>query len=216
MSPLENNIFLASCGASGLLWCLCYILLVRRAALDKTHAMPLAPLCVNMSWEFIFGFVHPDEPPMNYINMIWLAVDAVIVWQYLRYARMEWPRNLPQGWFVPFFVLSLATAFAGVLTLTRDLQDWHGNYTGWGDQLLISITMILMLVRRGSVRGQSLYIVLSRCLGSMVLIPGQYVQAPESRFLAFVYVAFVAFDLIYIFLYIRQARIEGINPWTRL
>lgn len=216
MSALENNIYITSCAASGLLWSLCYVLLIRRAALDKAHAMPLAALCANLSWEFIFGFVHPDEPPMNYINIVWCCVDVIIVWQYLRYARAEFPKTIPQRWFVPFFCLSLAAAFFGILTLTRDLNDWHGSYTGWGGQLLISITMISLLVKRGSVRGQSLYIALSRFFGSVVLIPGQYIQAPESRFLIFIYVAFIVFDLIYITLYIRQAKLEGINPWKRL
>jgi len=216
MSDLENTIILVSGSACGLLWTLSYLLLIRRAALDKVHAMPMAPLCVNVSYEFIFAFIHPSAPPLNYINMIWFSVDLVIVWQYLRYARAEFPKSIPQGWFVPLFYLSLAAAFIAVLTLTRDLQDWEGNYTGWGDQMLISITMVMMLANRGSVRGQSLYIVFLRMFGSISLIPLQYIQAPGSRFLAFVYVAFVVCDLIYITLYIRQARAEGINPWKRL
>jgi hypothetical protein len=216
MTSTEELIYNVSCQCSGLLWSLCYILLIRRSALDRAHAMPLAPLCVNLSWEFIFGFLYPDAPPMNWINMIWCCVDVIIVWQYLRYARQEWPKNLPQACFAPFFVLCLVIAFFGVLTLTLDWKDWHGTYTGWGDELLICITMVSLLVRRGSVRGQSLYIALTRFFGSLVLIPGQYIQEPGSRFLIFIYAAFIVFDLIYICLYCRQARLEGINPWKRL
>lgn len=123
MSTLENTIFMTSCAACGLLWTISYILLIRRAALDKAYAMPLAPLCVNLGWEFIFGFVHPDSPPMNIVNIVWFGLDVIIVSQYLRYARAEFPKTLPQSWFTPFVMLSLITAFVGALTLTRDLND---------------------------------------------------------------------------------------------
>ncbi|MEZ5386286.1 MAG: hypothetical protein R3F13_12300 [Prosthecobacter sp.] len=216
MTDLENTIVMLSGSTCGLLWTLSYILIIRRAALDKAHAMPLAPLCVNVSYEFIFAFIHPSAPPLNVINMIWFGVDLIIFWQYLRYARAELPQLLPPSWFLPLTGLCLAAAFIGVLTFTRDVADWEGNYTGWGDQMLISITMVMLLLRRSSVRGQSIYIVLSRMLGSISLIPLQYIQDPRSRFLAFVYVAFVVCDSIYIALYIRQCRLEGINPWKRL
>lgn len=216
MTALEKSVFDVSCTVCGLLWMLSYLLIIRRASLDKAHGMPLAPLCANVSYEFIFAFVHPTSPPFHYVNMAWFGVDLVIAWQFLRYARAEIPRTLPASWFLPLVGLALTATSIGVLTFTRDVADWEGNYTGWGGQILNSITMVMLLLRRGSVRGQSIYIVLTRMLGSIVLIPGQYLQAPHSRFLAFIYVAFIVCDSIYIALYLRQARAEGINPWRRL
>jgi hypothetical protein len=215
MTPTQQFIFNLSASSSAILWAVCYVLIIRRGFKDRTYGMPLAPLCVNMSYEFIFGILHPDAPPMNYANIVWFLIDLIIVYQYLRFAPKEFPAQLPRQWFYPASVLALITAFAGVLSITYEFQDWHGNYTGWGDQLLISITFSCLLLRRQSVRGQSLYIVLSRMLGSIVLIPGQYVQTPHSIFLVYVYVAFVVFDSIYIMLYLRQCRLENINPWTR-
>ncbi len=216
MTALENNISMTSGCVSGLFWAACYLLLIRRAALDRAHAMPLAPLCLNISWEFIFGFVHPQPAPMNYVNMVWGGIDVIILWQYFRYGRAEFPKALPKSWFLPVLGLSLITAFLGVLTLTRELKDWDGNYSGWGAQILISITMISLLAKRGSVEGQSLYIALTRFIGSLAVIPMQYLQTPKSSFLALICVAFTVCDLGYIWLYLRQARMEGINPWTRI
>lgn len=215
MTPTQQFIFNLSASSSAILWVVCYALIIRRGFKDRTYGMPLAPLCVNMSYEFVFGILHPDDPPMNYANIAWILVDLVIVYQYLRFAPKEFPAQLPRQWFYPASVLALITAFAGVLSITYEFQDWHGNYTGWGDQLLISIIFSCLLLRRQSVRGQSLYIVLSRMLGSIVLIPGQYILTPHSIFLAYVYVAFVVFDCLYIMLYLRQCRLENINPWTR-
>lgn len=71
------------------------------------------------------------------------------------------------------------------------------------------------MIRRRSVKGQSLYIALSRVIGTLAVIPAQYLLTPKSKFLAFVYVAFLVFDLIYVTLLARQCRQEGINPWKR-
>lgn len=216
MSASENNILMASGIVSGIFWSLCYVLLIRRAALDQAHAMPLAPLCLNLAWEFIFGFVHPQAAPMNYVSMVWCGIDVIILWQYVRYGRAEFPKSLPKSWFFPVLGLSLTAALMGVLTLTRELKDWDGNYSGWGGQLVNSIAMISLLAKRGNVRGQSLYIALTRFIGSLAVIPMQYLQTPKSSFLALIYVAFTVCDLGYIWLYLRQARVEGINPWTRV
>jgi hypothetical protein len=216
MTSTEELIYTVSTTCCGLLWTTSYLLILRRARLDKAHGMPLAPLCVNISYEFIFGVLHPDKPPLNIVNIIWLLIDLWIGAQYLRYARAEFPAAFPRWLFHPMAFASLAIAFTAVLTLTYDLQDWQGNYTGWGDQMLISLSFIVMLGRRASVRGQSMYIALSRCLGTLTLIPAQYVLTPGGRFVTFVYVAYFLIDITYMLLLARQCRLEGINPWKRL
>jgi hypothetical protein len=216
LSPAQQTVTLISMTTSAALWLCCYVLIIRRGFKDQSYGMPLIPLCVNLSYEFIFGFLLPDQPPMNYANMAWFVVDLLIAFQYLRYGRRDFSSAVPQRWFVPGFLLALAVAFVGVLTLTYDLEDWAGNYSGWGCQLLISVSFSFFLLRRGSVRGQSLYIALTRLCGTLALVPGQALLAPRSLFLAFVYVTYPIFDLIYIVLYLRQCRAEGSNPWRRV
>jgi hypothetical protein len=46
---------------SGLLWTVTYLLIIRRGFLDHTYGMPLAALCANLSWEFVFSFVFPKD-----------------------------------------------------------------------------------------------------------------------------------------------------------
>lgn len=216
MTSPQQLIYTVSTSACGLLWTTSYLLILRRARLDQAHGMPLAPLCVNISYEFIFGILHPDKPPLNIVNIIWFIIDLMIGAQYLRYGRKEFSSAFPPRSFVPFTLACLALAAAGVLTLTYELQDWQGNYTGWGDQMLISLTFVALLGRRGSVRGQSMYIALSRCLGTLVLIPAQYVLTPNSQFLAYVYVSYLLIDITYMLLLARQCRLDGIHPWKRL
>lgn len=208
---------MASASASGVLWVVAYLLIIRRGFKDSSYGMPFAPLCINLSYEATFGFIFPDAPPMNYANQAWLLIDFVIFYQFIRFGRAEFERLLPGVWFLPMLGLSLLLAFCGVLAVTIEFDDWHGSYTGWGDQLLISISYIWLLLRRGSVAGQSVYILLARSLGTIVLIPAQMIQGPaDSVYLGFVYVSFIVLDAVYFALLIRQCRLQGINPWKRL
>lgn len=130
MSANQQIVYYISCLTSLLFWSICYLLIIHRAFKDKAYGMPLIPLCVNTSYEFIFGILHPDNPPVNYANIVWFFIDVVIVYQYLRYGKQELTAYVSSKWFAPAFLLTLATAFIGVLTLTYDLNDWQGNYTG--------------------------------------------------------------------------------------
>ncbi len=55
---------------SGLFWTATYILIIRRSILDRTYGMPLAALCANISWEFIFSFILPSASIQRIVNII--------------------------------------------------------------------------------------------------------------------------------------------------
>lgn len=213
---MESFVYNASYFAAGALWSLAYALIIRRGFIDKTYGMPWVALCVNLSWEFIFGILHPDKPPGNYVNTAWFLVDLVIVYQYLRFGRRELPPGLRQTLFIPGFVLTLIAAFFGILAITYEFNDWPGGYTGWGAELLLAASYVSMLLRRDNVQGQSVYIALARLFGSIAVIPGQQILTPRSPFMFYVYAAFIVLDVVYIALYLRKCRELKINPWTRL
>lgn len=196
-------------------WIVSYVLILRQARVDRRVGMPLVPLCINVSYEFIFGFVYPDIPPMCHVNRLWFAVDLLLVAQYLRYGREEFTALLPRRWFVPSFVLTLVLAYVGVLAVTAEFNDYvGGNYSGWGDQLLLSASFIFMLTRRRSSAGQSMYIALSRVIGTICLIPVQHALMPNSPLMMYLYASFLILDAIYIVLLYRQCRVEGRPPWA--
>jgi hypothetical protein len=73
----------------GVLWTLAYLLIIRQGYLDRTYGMPLAALCANLSWEFIFTFVYPHDLPQRAVNVVWLSFDFVILVQLLLYGACE-------------------------------------------------------------------------------------------------------------------------------
>jgi hypothetical protein len=82
----------------GVLWTLAYLLIIRQGFLERTYGMPLAALCVNLSWEFVFAFVYPHDLPQRAVNVVWLVFDLVILTQLLLYGPREFA-NLPRRLF---------------------------------------------------------------------------------------------------------------------
>jgi hypothetical protein len=213
----ENPWFVLSASACGVFWLIAYALIIRRGFLDRSYGMPLVPLCVNFAYEIIFGLVWPDDYPVYIVNLIWAGLDAVMVYQYLRFGRREWPAHYPKALFYPTFLAVFVMAVVGIVTLTIDTNDYHGgNLTGWGAQLILSAGSIYMLLRRNSAAGQSMYIGISRTLGTLCLIYAQESYERPFMFLRFVYVAGTLLDLTYLCLLYRTCKAQGIAPFRRL
>lgn len=210
---MNTGIYLVLAG--DVFWALTYILLIRRGFQDKTYGMPMVPLCANISWEFIFSFVHPDSPPQFWLNVIWFSLDTIILFQFLYFGKSLFV-NLPQKLFYPTFLLTLVTSFCCVLFITDEFSDWSGIYTAFGQNLMMSILFIDMLLRRNTLLGQSIFIALFKMIGTAVASIGLYIITPtqqESLLFPFLYVAIFVFDLIYVVMVaikLKQTR----NPYV--
>ena len=201
---------------SGLFWTLTYILIIKRGFQDKALGMPLVALCANISWEFIFSFIYPHAPPQYYVNLVWFLFDVVILFQALKFGPSEFNRSLPSKLFYPAFALGLATSFCAVYFLTDELKDFDGKYAAFGQNLMMSLLFISMLLKRNSVDGQSIYIALFKMIGTLLPSILFYLLFPTSRLLNFLYVSIFIFDLIYLVMLYKKCRDSGINPWKRV
>ncbi len=185
---------------SGAFWALAYLLIIRRGFLDATYGMPLVALCANVSWEFIFSFVHPHGPVQRPVNIVWFLLDLIILFQLLRYGPRDFA-GLSKGAFYTMFGLALVTSFCTVLFVTYEFDDWDGAYSAFGQNLLMSVLFIMMLYARRSLRGQSVPIAISKMLGTALASLAFYLYSPLSEgsiLLPFFYVAILVFDLVYV------------------
>jgi hypothetical protein len=200
----------------GLFWSATYILIIRRGFKDKTFGMPMAALCANISWELIFAFVTPHEPPQLYINYIWFSLDAVIVMQFLKYGKKEFS-NIPNWQFFAVFGLGLTIAIPMILTVNYQLEDNVGAYAAFGQNLMMSVLFVTMLINRRGIEGQSLYIALFKMTGTGLSSMAFYLYKPiaqDSILLQFLFIAIFAFDLIYVIgIYQKSKNIS--NPFKR-
>lgn len=195
--------------SSGALWTLSYGLIIRRGFLDHTYGMPLAALCANLSWEFTFSFLHlSPSPTQRVVNLIWLLLDLVILLQVLRYGPRE-HSEVPLWAFFAAVAVGMATALTAVLLISVEFDDWAGAYAAFGQNLMMSILFVAMLVRRGSLRGQSLGIAVGKLLGTGCASLAFVLYAPAfqaSVLLPFLAIAIFAYDLLYVGLVYLVAR----------
>lgn len=191
----------------GIFWSLAYLLIIRQGFKDRTYGMPLAALCANFSWEAIFAFLHPHSPPQLYINYAWFGLDAVIVFQFLRYGKKEFP-SLSQGQFYLIFVFALVMSFCSIIFVTYEFQDWKGAYAAFGQNLMMSILFLWMFFSRNDLRGQSIYIAILKMLGTGVSSIAFYLYQPisqDSYLMPFLYLAIFISDAAYAFLVYRRS-----------
>jgi len=183
----------------GLFWSATYILIIRRGFKDKTFGMPMAALCANISWEIIFAFVLPHDAPQIYVNYIWFSLDVVIVIQFLKYGKKEFP-NIPKWQIFAIFVLGISVAAPMILGISNELGDSVGAYAAFGQNLMMSILFVTMLINRQGVGGQSVYIALFKMIGTGLSSTAFFLYRPiaqESTLLQFLFVVIFVFDLIY-------------------
>jgi hypothetical protein len=192
----------------GVLWTLAYLLIIRRGLLDRTYGMPLVALCANLSWEFIFSFVYPHDLPQRAVNVVWFSFDLVILLQVLRYGPREFAGLTGRALYA-MLTLALATSLGVVLSITYEFDDFDGAYSAFGSNLIMSGLFLTMLRARRSLRGQSVWIALSKMGGTALASCAFYFYNPDyagSVLLPFIYVAILVFDGIYAGAVIAYAR----------
>jgi hypothetical protein len=201
---------------SGLCWTLAYLFIIRRGFQDKALGMPLVALCANISWEFIFSFIYPHDVPQYYVNVVWFLFDAVILFQALKFGKFDFNANLPARLFYPVVALTLSMSFCAVLFVSREFQDYEGKYAAFGQNLMMSVMFVSMLLRRNNVSGQSIYIALLKMIGTLLPSILFFLLLPASLLLNFLYVAIFIFDLIYFVMLYRKCLAARISPWRRI
>jgi hypothetical protein len=201
---------------SGLFWTITYILIIRRGLIDKRYGMPMVALCANISWEFIFSFIFPHRPPQLYIDYAWLFFDLGILIQFLLYGKKDFPKNLSSDFFLPSFILTLIMAFLAVLFISMEYEDYHGVYAAFGQNFMMSVLFVFLLLKRESSEGQSIYIAICKMIGTIPPSTLFHLYYPDSYLLNFLYIAILTFDLVYLFLLYRTITFEKINPWKRV
>ncbi|RAL12585.1 uncharacterized protein BO97DRAFT_451130 [Aspergillus homomorphus CBS 101889] len=153
----------------GLGWTINYIGMVYVSFRDKTYSMAIMPLCCNIAWEIVYGLVYPSKSLIEQgVFLIGLAINLGIIYAAIKHSPNEWhhaplvQRHLPL-----IFIVTIVGFLTGHLALASEIG--HSLAYSWGAvicQLLLSVGGLCQLLSRGSVRGASYTLWLSRFLGS--------------------------------------------------
>ncbi len=192
--------------AGGIFWILTYIFIISKGFKDKTYGMPLIALCANISWEFIFSFIFPHTPPQLFINYLWFGLDIIIVIQFLKYGKNEFS-DLSSSKLYTLFTFLIVSEFGIILVSSITIGEFKGVYSAFGQNLLMSILFIMMLFKRNSLRGQSIYIAIFKMFGTGLSSLHYYLYEPISQssfILPSLFVSIFVFDIVYIYLIIKR------------
>lgn len=200
---------------SGISWSVVYLAIIYRGFKDHTYGMPLFALAFNFAWEFIFSFlVKQDFSAQWVVNVIWFLLDAVIVYTYFRYGRKDFPASAEKS-FIPWSVAAFLTGFLAVYFIHLEFEGyWGAAYSAFPQNLLMSILFVTMLVRRGSVDGQSMGIAIFKCLGTLAPTI-QFTIGTGSHLILALGTAIFIYDAIYIVMLARKFAELRLNPFTR-
>jgi hypothetical protein len=209
--------------AAAIVWTTVYVLMIRRGIKDRSYGMPIFALSLNIVWEGWMGFASDMNPLQRGFCVVWFAFDLGVLGTCLKYGAEDfkaWP--ILYRWFKPAVLGSILLAFGLHWGVIRGLNDTHGAYSASFNVFVYALLLVIMLLRRDSVKGQSLFIgllvLIGDALGFVVLIFGiNYFQGGVSMdFVWGFQPAILSLHLLYVGLYCHVAIRDGIDPFTRL
>jgi hypothetical protein len=143
-------------------WGIAYVLIVRRGFIDKTFGYPFIAICVDIAWVTTFTLIYPQ----SFFMLLFVIVDIIFLYQLLKFRTSDLT-NLSKAQYYAAVVLSIVTSFALIIAFSIEFDDVHGVYSSFVDTLLTSILFVVLILRRDSVKGQSIYIAISKMLGTL-------------------------------------------------
>lgn len=213
-------------------WISTYILVIRRGNKDRLPAMPFAALALNVCWEGIFSLLYmPDDPRVLVAWGSCFVLDLFILVQLYRYGSRDFSHPWVTRHWGALLALALVTAFMALMGFTAQFGDRLGWFTGFLQNLIMSVLFVAMIIRRDSVQGQSIYIALGKFLGTFVAfilaihwspafgtaVVDHQLRAPTPMqpLIMWIYPLIFVFDVLYVRLVYKKCRDEGIAPWRR-
>jgi hypothetical protein len=151
-----------------LFWLIAYAGIIYRGFKDKAPGMPVAALAANLSWESTYAFLlDPLGDEIHILSIPCFVLDLVIAWQGLRYGAVQLRSPFARTFFPVIFFATIAMTFPIVYLTFFEFHDPLGEYNAFGINLMMSILFVAMLLGRDGAGGQSMYIAVSKWLGTL-------------------------------------------------
>ena len=160
--PNAHVLVVSNCltALAGMLWSASYILMTLKGFKDKSYGMPIYSLCLNITWEVVYGFVYKSELFNQIVIAQWLIVDVFLLVATIRFGPSAWShtpivaKNL--GWII---LVACIVGLWGHLALAAVLVPIIGTrvifFTAWPLQIVISVGSLGQLMSRGNTKGHS-------------------------------------------------------------
>jgi hypothetical protein len=155
---------------SGICWTIVYIQLISTGLKEKVYGMPFIALALNFAWETIHSFLGLKNNLFSietWIILVWFLLDIIIVYTYLRYGKQYFPKHTNKEYFMPWTILIFFMSFVIQYYFVVEFGDLGRVYSGFLQNLIMSILFINMLVTRNDLKGQNLIIGINKWIGTL-------------------------------------------------
>ena len=190
------------------LWGVAYLVVIISCFKQKTYGIPLAAICMNITWEILsvfFWVAVRREPAFHYADIAWLCMDLVIISQLLLYGRNQQLFRPLRDYFYLVVAGSLVLAFLGQYTFPMTYRDQDGFVLAFIINMGMSILFVFMFLARPDQRGLSYSVAWLKMLGTLCesimcvkWMPATHPEVTNFSFFYFLYITTFLFDCIYI------------------
>ena len=202
---------------SGLFWIIVYEECIRLGFKQKTYCMPFFALGLNLAWEAVypFSYIFLNAPPplpgiidsvQSVVNILWLILDIIILYTYFKFGKKEWPKSIDIKLLTPWSIITIICCFCLQIVFIYEFGFVMAiKYSAFLQNLLMSILFINLFAKRGSMKGQSILLAVSKWIGTLA----PTILFGVVHFNLFVLVCGIfcsVFDLIYISLLVNYKR----------
>lgn len=198
--------------AVGGCWLAAYVLAIREARFSGRAGIPAVAVALNIGWEFNDSLIVNHASWQRPFNFAWLLLDLLIARQVLRYGPKDYP-ELPAATFRRSFFALVVFGAVFIPAVELEINDYYGAYTGLGLNAWMSLAFVVVLRRRGSTAGQSMYIAVSKGVGSLLGVVMSVSLYPHSFVIPVLGATVIALDAYYTLTLYRRFRREGASPW---
>lgn len=220
ISPTTDNLgpLLANLGGY-LFWTVAYILILNRAFRDRSFGIPIVALCANVSWETLASFFLGFPQAAAIGNMVWLALDLVILFTCLKFGPEDFTHPEVKKWFRPMVIAGVGLMLWVESAFIFGYHDPYGVHASWVNTFVVSAQLVAMYWRRDSLKGQSFYIGLSILIGDLsgyfmiVFVSEQLPGQIHMNLMNALFAGILATNLLYVVLLYRRCQRDGLNPW---
>ena len=193
------------CSAGCVCWIAAYVAFAIKAERDRAPAIPTIAMCLNFAWEATYTVLPNFNAWWPALNLGWLALDCVLMWQLLRFGpamqRHEPLARTFRCW-VPALVVLAAW---GQLAFVTTYSDRLALVDAFFINLVMSALFIWTFFERPDQRGLSLVGAWLKLLGTLGTAIGAHVFLPLMNpeiehwgYLTFLCVTILLLDLVYV------------------
>lgn len=156
-----------------LLWAAVYILAIIIGRKQRTYAIPMVAIGLNVAWELVHTVIHPPAHLSELIaHLVWFGFDLIIVFQLVRYGRERQENEVVRRFFGGIVLGILGMALVGHITFYDHVTanaifpDRDGVVSAFLINLVMSVLFIGFYFARPNGKGISRPVAWLKLLGT--------------------------------------------------